>query len=268
MSKKILLTIPAYNCEAQIGRVIKQVTPLFGEFIAEVLVIDNRSSDGTLNKAVEEAELVDHMKVTVIQNNENFSLGGTHKVAFKYCSAHNYSGVIILHGDDQGALIDFLSVLKDSTYKKYDCILGARFSKMSRLQGYSRTRVIGNHIFNWLYTLVAKDRVYDMGSGLNFYNASLIDNGFYKLAPDDLTFNNYMLLASYAHKMKIYFKDISWREEDQVSNAKLFKQAFRLIDFLFQFYFLRKKFISKDFRDTKRVEYEYNVIYSNNKMVE
>ena len=119
MGGKLLLVIPAYNCESQVGRVIKQVTPMYSQYIGEILVVDNRSNDDTLAKAVEEAKSVSHIKVTVVQNNENFSLGGTHKVAFNYCSDNGYSGVIILHGDDQGALIDFWDVLKNNTYKNY-----------------------------------------------------------------------------------------------------------------------------------------------------
>ena len=117
--------------------------------------------------------------------------------------------------------------------------------------------------FNWLYSLVTGARVLDMGSGLNLYYTSIINSGFYRLAPDDLTFNNYMLLASYAHKMRIHFKEISWREEDQVSNAKLFKQAYRLICFLFQYSLSREKFINNDFREIIRNSYKYSIIYQN-----
>ena len=44
---KILLFIPAYNCEKQIVRVLGQLDPTIMRYITEVIVVNNRSTDHT-----------------------------------------------------------------------------------------------------------------------------------------------------------------------------------------------------------------------------
>ena len=46
MKEKILLFIPMYNCKNQITRVLQQIDNTVKEFITEVIVVDNGSTDG------------------------------------------------------------------------------------------------------------------------------------------------------------------------------------------------------------------------------
>jgi len=249
---KVMVAVPAYNCEAQIPRVIRQLDAAAGPLFIEVVVIDNQSTDATRDAALNAARENPHIPVTVMRNSENYSLGGTHKVAFAYCMAQGYDGVVILHGDDQGRISDFADIVEEAKRTQADCILGARFMPGAVLSGYGAFRVFGNHVFNLLYTLVVRKRVYDMGSGLNFYDRKLIETGLHLKMPDDLTFNNCMLLATYAAGHNVVYKPISWREEDQVSNARLFNQALKLIRYLGLYMFKKSALLSDDFRDVKR----------------
>ena len=43
---KILLFIPMYNCEKQIPRVLGQLTDEVCSYLSEVIVVNNRSTDG------------------------------------------------------------------------------------------------------------------------------------------------------------------------------------------------------------------------------
>ena len=45
MADKILLFIPMYNCEKQITRVLKQLTPKVCDCLTEVIIVNNRSTD-------------------------------------------------------------------------------------------------------------------------------------------------------------------------------------------------------------------------------
>ena len=42
---KILLFIPMYNCEKQIIRVLNQLRSEVSEYITEVIIVNNRSTD-------------------------------------------------------------------------------------------------------------------------------------------------------------------------------------------------------------------------------
>lgn len=254
-ASNIMIAVPAYNCAAQVPRVIHQLDETTGPLFAEMVIIDNQSSDGTLNAALTAANENTHIPVTVMRNTDNYSLGGTHKVAFARCLERGYDGVVILHGDDQGRIGDFADIIQDAQATQADCILGARFMPGASLSGYGSFRVIGNHLFNLLYSLVVRKRVYDMGSGLNYYDRKLIETGIHQKMPDDLTFNNCMLLATYAAGRNVVYKPISWREEDQISNARLFKQATKLLGFLSRYVLQKSSLLTKDFRDIKRESY-------------
>ena len=262
MKDKILLFIPAYNCENQIQRVLKQLDEQILKYIDKVLIINNRSTDSTEEKAIsyiKENKLND--KISVLRNAENYGLGGSHKVAFKYAIDNNYDYVIVLHGDDQGNISDFKNVLENETYKQSDCVLGARFMKKSKLLGYYKFRTFGNKVYNIIFSIAVGKRIYDLGSGLNMYSTKMLKDEFYIKFPDNLMFNYCMILASNYYKQDIKFEPISWREEDQKSNVKMISQAFTVLKMVFMYLLGKKKFIKKEFRQKIIEDYTADKIY-------
>src|SRR4051794_37491927 len=95
---RILVFIPVYNCERQIPRVIAQFTPDLLDLFETVAVIDNRSTDGTLEAA--RAALAEHLprdRYCLLRNRQNNGLGGSHKVAFNLAIQHGYTHLVVLH---------------------------------------------------------------------------------------------------------------------------------------------------------------------------
>ena len=137
MKEKILVFIPMYNCENQIGRVIDQFKGEIKSYIDEIIIINNRSTDNGEKVVLEKLKKLNiGLPIKLLKNDENYGLGGSHKVAFKYAIENNFDYIIILHGDDQGNINDILPYLKNKEYQKYDSFLGARFMKKSRIIGY------------------------------------------------------------------------------------------------------------------------------------
>lgn len=223
---KILLFIPSYCCENQIERVIHKIH--LSGIAADLLFVDNRSSDATVQNILSALNKYGISNATVVLNRANYNLGGSHKVAFNYAVEHNYSHLIVLHGDDQADISDILPKLKENEHLKYDCLLGSRFHTASELKGYSHFRIFGNKVLNFFCDLVCKENISDMGSGLNLYSLRFLKDMRYMTFSDDLTFNVSLLFHAYLAGFKVSFFPISWREEDQISNAKVFKQM-RLI---------------------------------------
>lgn len=253
---RILVFIPAYRCEKQISRVIAQFDDRVQRMIDTVMVVDNLSPDGTLRAAVTAAEET-FTKCNFIawKNSENYGLGGSHKAAFAYAIEHGFDYVVVLHGDDQANIQDLIPLLESEEYLKYTCLLGARFMPNSRLLGYSAFRTFGNKVYNWLFSIVAGHRIYDLGSGLNLYRVDALREAYYHRFPDDLTFNYVMLLASYSRRQNVRFFPISWREEDQVSNVRLFRQAAKVLGLLGGYMFGRSKFLNSELRSTAFARY-------------
>ena len=198
-------------------------------------------------------------------NEDNYGLGGSHKVAFRYAIEQGFDYLVVLHGDDQANIHDLLPQLEAGAHLQVDCLLGARFMPDSQLEGYSWFRTFGNHAYNALFSLVARRVVPDLGSGLNLYRLKTFREFYFKTFPDDLTFNYVMLLASYYRKQKVRFFPISWREEDQRSNVKLVRQAFKVLVLLAGYALKRGHFVNSDLRARDVDTYTGKIVYRHEK---
>lgn len=226
---KILVAIPAYNCEKQIGRVLKGFDKKTLDRVERVIVIDDRGGDntaGVAQAAVDKQKIGD--KVKVVQNVKNLGLGGSHKMAFLYGEKMGADYVAILHGDDQAKAKE-LNNLIDVAEKQPElaAVLGSRFSKGSDLEGYSKERIWGNRVLNTMYTVVAFRNTKDLGSGLNLFKLEDLKDHRYLGFNDRMTFNFDLLLDYYTKHAKLALVPITWHESDQVTNARNFQVAWR-----------------------------------------
>jgi glycosyltransferase involved in cell wall biosynthesis len=226
-----VIAIPAYNCAPQIGRVLDEISAELAARVSEIWVIDNRSSDDTLERALEYQRSGRLPNVRVFRNRQNNSLGGTHKAAFEHARKDGRTHVVILHGDNQ-AKSDEAGLLLDRVESdpKTQTVLGSRFSRDSRLQGYDAKRVWGNRVLNGVYSAVAGRRLQDLGSGLNLFALRDLDPATYLGFANQLSFNYELILDLVRRQVPFAFVPITWREEDQVSNARnwnIFRTALR-----------------------------------------
>jgi glycosyltransferase involved in cell wall biosynthesis len=259
---RILVFIAAYRCEAQITRVIDQFDEHVQQWVDTVMVVDNRSPDNTLSAAIERGKSrLTNCRFIAWVNDNNYGLGGSHKAAFRYALENGFDYLVVLHGDDQADIRDLIPELECGAHLDVDCLLGARFMRGSKLKGYSMVRSIGNHVYNKLFSLAALRNIHDLGSGLNLYRLSAFRDFYYQAFPDGLTFNYVMLLASYHAGQRVRFFPISWREEDQVSNVKLFSQAFKVLGLLGSFFFRRAAFLATDMRDRPFDAYNGKIVH-------
>lgn len=254
MSDRMMLFIPSYNCEKQVVRVLAQLDEEVLPYFEEILVVNNRSTDGTEKAVLEYLKENPSLPVKLMRNDENYGLGGSQKMAFHYAVDHGYDYVCMLHGDDQGDIHDFIPMLEKKIYKKHDCVLGARFMKGSRLQGYSAFRTFGNIVYDFIFAFITKRRIFDLGSGLNMYSTKMLADSFFEKFPDNLMFNYVMILASHYYDHDIIFYPVSWREEDQVSNVKMVNQAVNVLKMAFSYMF-NKEVIKQEYREQPRDGY-------------
>lgn len=220
---KILLAIPAYNCEKQIVRVLDEIDDKLARRVEEIAVIDNGSPDGTVKAALDYKKKGRLKNLKVYKNVNNYNLGGTHKVAFLRAEKMGWTHVLILHGDNQAVsseahrLIDYAE-----KHPKQQTVLGSRFSKGSVLKGYDWKRIYGNRAINTTYSLLTLRKIKDLGSGLNLFALKDLNKNTYLEFADKLTFNFELLLDLIKRKVNFAYVPITWREEDQVSNARNF----------------------------------------------
>lgn len=254
----LMLFIPMYNCAPQIPRVLAQVTPHYARQLAEVFVVDNGSTDGSREAALEAATAITDCPVLVVQNDGNYNLGGSHKVAMQRCIEQGYDGLIVFHGDDQGTLADLMDVLPDLD-PDLDCVLGARFMPGSRLKGYSPIRIGANVVFNGIFSAITLRPLWDLGSGLNYYRREFLERRMWEKTGNDLTFNYFLILRTAVSDANIAFVPISWREDDQISNAKLVPHGIKMLKIIRDFT-LRRRWWLEQRHDDFEGERGYTVV--------
>lgn len=259
-AERILLFIPAYRCAPQITRVVEQLPALAG-LVDEVVVVDNRSPDDTVQRATEALAKLEGMRWRVLRNDDNYGLGGSHKVAIQHGRSAGMTWLLVLHGDDQADVRDIVGLLRRDEHRELDALLGARFQRGARLSGYSRVRTIGNHAYNLLFSLAGRKRFHDLGSGLNLFRLERFDDGTYLRFADDLTFNYHLSLHMARARWRMRFFPISWREEDQRSNVNLVGQGVRTLRLLGSFARDPDCFLSTDHRPAQR-SYSARVVAS------
>jgi glycosyltransferase involved in cell wall biosynthesis len=257
VTDRILVFIPMYNCAPQIGRVVAQLSGRIKPFIGEVIVLDNGSRDGGPEVARDALQKIDGLRWRVARNRENYNLGGSHKAAFDYAIDNGFSHVIVLHGDDQADVDDFVDALGAGLHRRYDSLLGARFMPGARLHGYSLYRIIGNYGLNILCGAMVLRWIADQGSGLNLYKTDYLKSRFYRPFADTLIFPNQMFFYGVAANSPYRFVPISWREEDQISNAKAFSQAFQVLNLVWN----RKRVFEEIRGRGAGKSYEFDILY-------
>jgi glycosyltransferase involved in cell wall biosynthesis len=231
---QLLIAIPTYNCAPQIGRVLSELEKAgFGSL--NIWIIDNGSSDATVENAISAKSFLPLLRVFV--NEWNINLGGSHKAVFRNANQCAFSHVVILHGDDQASPWDISGMIDLSLRNGGISVLGSRFMTGSRLQGYDWKRILGNKILNRIYSLTVRRPLHDLGSGLNLFRLQDLEPETYENFGNTITFNYQLILDLIRRSVPFTFFPILWREEDQISNARNVKVFLTAIGILLAWVF-------------------------------
>ena len=144
MKEKILLFIPMYNCEKQITRVLKQLNEEVQEYINEIIVVNNISTDSGEEKVKEYIKDNEFKcKITLMRNCENYGLGGSHKVAFKYAKENGFDTIsttlLVSPYQNHEALIEVAKFMA----KKYEVEFLYRDFRVGFREGQNKARELG-----------------------------------------------------------------------------------------------------------------------------
>lgn len=233
--------VPCYNCELQAVRVASTLDGFLSTFkdssassswnIEQILFIDNHSKDKTVAELKKTITHFKHKELFhVAQNEHNYGLGGSHKSVFCYALAHNIDYVAVVHGDNQADARELLRLIEVSQQNNGATVLGSRFSPDSRRINYSQTRSWGNMALNRVYSLLLGREIHDLGSGLNIFNMAGFQNKIFLHFDDQFTFNMDLLIYLVNSSHPPCFTPISWKTEDEVSNALSWKVGARALD--------------------------------------
>ena len=103
-----ILAIFARNCDLEIENSLDQVKN-YRNLFSEIILINNKSTDSTLEKALKWRE-GNNLDIKIFNNSDNYGLGGSHKIIFKYAESKKANELILFHGDNQTKLESIIKI--------------------------------------------------------------------------------------------------------------------------------------------------------------
>ena len=165
----VSVVVPCHNEEMNIGPLVNRVRELFGEYLHEIIPVDDNSSDGT-RQVIEQLSANDPQVKPVFRvppNGVGLALADGYRAA---------TGRWILSMDcDFQHLLPEIRDLFDAVAAGYDVAVGSRFSRHSVLLNYPVQKIVANRAFHLLARIVLRRRFRDMTNNLKLVRREVLD---------------------------------------------------------------------------------------------
>ncbi|MCL4383940.1 glycosyltransferase family 2 protein [Patescibacteria group bacterium] len=157
MKEKVLISIPAYNEELNIGSTIKKLKSFSHGKNWDILVVDDGSKDQTSIEARKYG-------VIVVRHPFNMGYGVAIQTGYKYALENGYDILAQIDADGQHDPKYIEEMIKDLKEKRLDVVIGSRFRKNTDYHA-PLARRIGMIVFSFIVSLVTRRKVTDSTSG-------------------------------------------------------------------------------------------------------
>lgn len=164
-SPKVVISIPAYNEERTLGKVLDEIHAVMKKtsYTYKVLVLNDGSADKTALVAKKHGALV-------VSNKRNSGLAVTFKREMEECL--KLKADVIVHTDADGQYpASYIPKMISLVEKGHDLILGARFGK-GNYSGSIMKR-FGNIAFARVFSKLLKQKVHDTTTGFRAFNSDV-----------------------------------------------------------------------------------------------
>ena len=159
----VSIIIPAYNEGKSIGELVAKTKDLYPEF--EIIVVNDGSKDNTASMAKEAGAIV-------CEHPYNIGNGAAIKSGIRMASGDVF---VFMDGDAQHNPEDIGRLLEN--IPEFDMVVGARSIRSQASLG----RALGNKLYNWFASYVAKFTIKDLTSGFRAVKSDIAKNFLYLL---------------------------------------------------------------------------------------
>lgn len=162
MKKELLIIIPVYNEEGNIGALLQEMKRKQINELGDILVINDGSTDQT-------EEIVRENQVEILNKPINMGYGSTLQLGYKYADRKHYDYIIQLDGDGQHSVSNIKPIYK-ALQGKADIVIGSRFLSQENQHKVSVEKNIAIYFFRKIIKIVTKQDITDPTSGLQGLN--------------------------------------------------------------------------------------------------
>lgn len=186
---RVLIVIPALNEEGRIGRVVREAKSVLPG--ADVVVVDDQSSDGTTGEALAAgAKILRHLV--------NLGAGAGYETGYLYAVRHGYDCVLQMDGDGQHVAAELPAILAPVAAGDADLVVGSRY--LGGDSGYKTPalRRLGQRVFTAVIRAVAGIRITDPTSGFRCLGQRALKLFSSGIFPSDFPDADVLLMGHYA----------------------------------------------------------------------
>jgi dolichol-phosphate mannosyltransferase len=170
LRQAVSVVIPCHNEEMNIEPLITNLKNFYGEYIHEIIPVDDNSQDNTAN-VIRQLAAKDPRIKPVFRTPPN---GVGRALADGYRAA---TGRYVLSMDcDFQHLLPELRDLFDAAADGYDVVAGSRFSRHSVLLNYPFPKIVANRGFHALAALLLLRRFRDLTNNLKLMKREVLEN--------------------------------------------------------------------------------------------
>lgn len=208
-SPEVSVIIPAYNEGQAIGHIVSSIKALNPTY--EVIVVDDGSGDHT-------PETARQAGAKVYSHPHNIGNGAAIKTGIRHATGNFF---VFMDGDGQHNPADIPRLLE--CLPKYDMAIGARPLSQQASWG----RALGNKLYNWLASYVAKFRIKDLTCGFRAIKAN-IARRFVYLLPNTYSYPTTLTLGVLRNGRSVKFVpiDVTKRKTGR-SHIRIFRDGVR-----------------------------------------
>ena len=141
---KIVVVVPAYNEERNIGMVIETMP----DFVEQIVVVDDCSSDSTPTIVSEYARR--DARVLLIRHEQNQGPGGAMATGYKWARKNQADVVALMAGDGQTAPEDLAAIVDPILRGRVDYAKGNRLLHADAAVKIPKPRFLGNAVLSLL----------------------------------------------------------------------------------------------------------------------
>ena len=213
---KVVVLIPAFNVEQQIGPLIRQIK----SHLSEVVVVDDGSADDTAERAKEAGAVV-------LRHTENLGKGKAIQTGIQYVLTLDVQGCLLLDGDGQHSPED-IPVFLQAASEGADVVLGNRMGRSRQIPWLRRWT---NRAMSFIVSRLIKTDIPDTQCGFRLIRRGILSK--LKLEASRFEIDSEILVEISRHPCRIVSVPIRVLYQGEKSAIRPIRDTRRFFAYLF-----------------------------------
>jgi SAM-dependent methyltransferase len=162
------VVIPCHNEAGTLRRVVNDLLEAYSDYIVEVIVVDDSSTDDTA--AIAEDLSAQDARIRLVRRTDEPGVGRALRAGY----AEAVGQYVLSLDCDFAQIVPELRDLFDAVATGRDGAIGSRFSHESILVNYPLSKIVANRGFHLLLRILVRRSLRDISNNLRLYRADLV----------------------------------------------------------------------------------------------